>query len=154
MKLAYQSWHNVSIDLLVLALAQIQAIVQDVQSQIEAAVQSMKESARQLDETKKTFTESRQAFQEITTMVSHSSAHTLQISETFAAIERQMSDMREHIAEIATVAQQIASSMEQISNFTDGQHHAMAAIRSEADALNDRVSHWRTLLGTFHLPSD
>ncbi|MED4269768.1 methyl-accepting chemotaxis protein [Geobacillus stearothermophilus] len=136
------------------ALAQIQSIVQDVQSQIEAAVQSMKESAKQLDETKKTFTESQQAFKEITTMVSHSSAHTLQISEQFAAIERQISEMREHIAEIATVAQQIASSMEQISHFTDNQHNAMAAIRSEADALNERVLQWRALLETFHLPSD
>ncbi|WP_231578681.1 methyl-accepting chemotaxis protein [Geobacillus kaustophilus] len=74
------------------ALAQIQSIVQDVQNQIEAAVQSMKESAKQLDETKKTFTESQQAFEEITAMVSHSSAHTLQISEQFAAIERQISE--------------------------------------------------------------
>ncbi|MES0855491.1 hypothetical protein ABS784_04440 [Geobacillus sp. G4] len=114
----------------------------------------MKESAKQLNEAKKTSTESQQAFEDITAMVSHSSAHTLQISEQFAAIERQISEMREHIAEIATVAQQIASSMEQISHFTDGQHNAMAAIRSEADALNERVLQWRALLETFHLPSD
>ncbi|RDE31825.1 methyl-accepting chemotaxis protein [Parageobacillus thermoglucosidasius] len=132
-----------------LASQQIQTIINEIQHEVERAVQSMARGSQVLESGMEMVYQTEAAFKGIVDAVNNVSQQSKEVSAVVHDVNVQTKQMSASMEEIASIAQQIAGNMEHVAAVTRRQSSSMDEVLHASQSLTKLVDQLNSLLQTF-----
>uniref|UniRef100_A0A7U3YDQ0 Methyl-accepting chemotaxis sensory transducer n=1 Tax=Geobacillus sp. (strain Y4.1MC1) TaxID=581103 RepID=A0A7U3YDQ0_GEOS0 len=132
-----------------LASQQIQTIINEIQHEVERAVQSMARGSQVLESGMEMVYQTEAAFKGIVDAVNNVSQQSKEVSAVVHDVNAQTKQMSASMEEIASIAQQIAGNMEHVAAVTRRQSSSMDEVLHASQSLTKLVDQLNSLLQTF-----
>lgn len=134
------------------AVARIGQVVSEIGLQTAGAIEAMESGIARTDESAETVGESRQTFIDISSSIHALGDQSGGISELTRAVVDAAERARQHVGEVATVAEQSSTSTEQVSASTQQTSAASEEVSASAQKVAETASVLVELSGRFKLP--
>jgi methyl-accepting chemotaxis protein len=131
------------------AAGQIAALIAEIQTETERAVELVEEGARRTDDGVATVSDAAQAFAAVRDGISQVDAHVALVAGAITGIERSADAMRGDLEAVATVAESSSSATEQVSASAQQTSASTQEIAASAQALAAHAARLESLVGRF-----
>jgi methyl-accepting chemotaxis protein len=136
------------------SVAEIAVLVREIKLETEQAVQAMEEGVTLVEDGFDTVARNRQTFYDISSSIHGLHERAGEISQLTSGIVEASVHVREHVAEVAVVAEQSSASTEQVSASTQETSAASEEVTASAQKVANTAVTLADLSGRFTLPED
>jgi methyl-accepting chemotaxis protein len=136
------------------SVAEIAVLVREIKLETEQAVQAMEEGVTLVEDGFDTVARNRQTFYDISSSIHGLHERAGEISQLTSGIVEASVHVREHVAEVAVVAEQSSASTEEVSASTQETSAASEEVTASAQKVADTAVTLAELSGRFTLPED
>jgi methyl-accepting chemotaxis protein len=130
---------------------QIAGLLSEIQGQTQAAVELVEDGTRQTQDGTQTVAEARNAFERIGAAVESMSGQIAEIAAAAQLIAAETGTVRDHVTDMAAVAEQASASAEQVSASTEETSASTQEIAASAQQLAATSSELEALVGRFRV---
>lgn len=134
------------------AVAQIGEVVGEIGRQTAGAVEAMESGIARVEDSTETMAASRQIFTEISASIHGLGERSAEIGELTGEIVKSAERARQHVGEVAAVAEQSSASTEEVSASTQETSAASEEVSASAQHVADTAAALAELSGRFKLP--
>lgn len=134
------------------AVAEIGGVVNEITQQTAEAISAMEAGITRVEDSTETLTRNRQIFTDISGAIHDLGDRSAEIGELTGEIVTASARAREHIGEVAVVAEQSSASTEQVSASTEETSAAAEEVTASAQNVADTAATLAELSGRFKLP--
>ncbi len=134
------------------AVAKIGEVVNEIARQTAEAIEAMESGIVRTRESVATVGESRQTFYDISGAIHQLGDRSAEITDLTGEIVAAAARAREHVAEVAVVAEQSSASTEEVSASTEETSAAAQEVTASAQKVADTATALADLSGRFKLP--
>lgn len=134
------------------AVTKIGEVVNEIALQTAGAIQAMEDGIAGTEASVQTVGESRQTFYDISNAIHQLGDRSAEISELSSEIVAAAARAREHVAEVAVVAEQSSASTQEVSASTEETSAAAEEVTASAQKVADTAAALADLSGRFKLP--
>lgn len=136
------------------SVAEIAILVREIKLETDQAVQAMEEGVTLVEDGFDTVARNRQTFYDISGAIHGLHERAGEISQLTSGIVEASVHVREHVAEVAVVAEQSSASTEEVSASTQETSAASEEVTASAQKVADTAITLAELSGRFTLPED
>lgn len=136
------------------AVARIGQVIGEIGQQTSGAIDAMESGIARTDESATTVGESRQTFIDISRSIHELGDRSAEINELTREVVNAAARARQHVGEVAVVAEESSTSTEQVSSSTQQTSAASQEVSASAQKVSDTAAALAELSGRFKLPSD
>ncbi|MBY0124512.1 methyl-accepting chemotaxis protein [Bacillus sp. S/N-304-OC-R1] len=133
------------------AAGQIQGLIQEIQSEAEKAVQSMKHGAAVVDEGIQLVYQSGNAFKDIVKSVEQITAETQEVSAIVEQVNVSSQNMVKMVENVANIAEQSAGNTQNVAASVEEQYASMEGISNSAEILSTMAQDLQTAISKFKI---
>lgn len=134
------------------AVAEISDVVGEITGQTAGAIEAMEAGIARVEDSTETVTRNRQIFTDISGAIHDLGERSAEIGELTSAIVAAAGRAREHVGEVAVVAEQSSATTEEVSASTQQTSAASQEVTASAQHVADTASVLADLSGRFKLP--
>ncbi len=135
------------------AVAEIAVVVSEIGNQTASAITAMEAGIDRVEYSEQTVVRNRQTFSDISAAIHELGERSAEIGESIAGIVNASARAREHIGEVAVVAEQSSSTTEEVSASTQQTSAAAQEVTASAQHVADTAALLAELSGRFTLPA-
>jgi methyl-accepting chemotaxis protein len=136
------------------SVAEIAVLVREIKLETEQAVQAMEEGVTLVEDGFDTVARNRQTFYDISSSIHGLHERAGEISQLTSGIVEASVHVREHVSEVAVVAEQSSASTEEVSASTEETSAASQEVTASAQKVAHTAATLAELSGRFQLPED
>jgi methyl-accepting chemotaxis protein len=134
------------------AVAEIGTVVNEITVQTAGAVEAMEAGISRVEASTETLARNRQIFTDISASIHELGSRSAEIGELTAAIVSAAGRARQHVGEVAVVAEQSSATTEEVSASTQQTSAASEEVTASAQHVADTAAVLAELSGRFTLP--
>lgn len=135
------------------AVARIGEVINEISQQTAGALEATEEGIARVEDSSETLGRNRQTFVDIGAAIHELGARSAEISDLTAEVVESAGRARQHVAEVAIVAEQSSASTEEVSASTQETSAASEEVSASAQKVADTSATLAELSGRFKLPS-
>lgn len=135
------------------AVARIGEVINEITTQTAGALEATEEGITRVEESTETVHRNRQTFIDISAAIHELGDRSVEISDLTAEIVESATRARQHMGEVAVVAEQSSASTEEVSASTQQTSAASEEVSASAQKVADTAVTLSDLSGRFQLPS-
>lgn len=135
------------------AVARIGEVINEITQQTAGALEATEEGISRVEDSTETVARNRQTFTDISGAIHELGDRSVEISDLTAEIVEAATRARQHMGEVAVVAEQSSASTEEVSASTQETSAASEEVSASAQKVADTAVTLADLSGRFKLPS-
>jgi methyl-accepting chemotaxis protein len=134
------------------AVAEIGAVVNEIAQQTVSATDAMEAGITRVEESRETLARNRQIFSDISSAIHDLGGRSAEVGKLTAEIVASAGRARQHVSEVAAVAEQSSATTEQVSASTEETSAASQQVSASAQHVAQAAEVLAELSGRFKLP--
>lgn len=136
------------------AVAEIGSVVNEIAQQTVSATEAMEAGISRVEESRETMARNRQIFTDISTAIHDLGGRSAEVGKLTAEIVAAAGRARQHVSEVAAVAEQSSATTQEVSASTEQTSAASQQVSASAQHVADAAEVLAELSGRFKLPGD